>query len=214
MYKIYNQKTLKFKLSKMKFNSNQKIDPRIEKTKKKIESCLFELLKTNKFQNISISEIINKSDVSRQSFYNHFGTKEKILESAFYRHFKKVLSQIKITENIISSTKVVHKIFEEFQPLKEQLKPLYTAGLEPFIMKNFEVFYDYYLLEFVGVKTQDEKEKKFLMILGQLIVGGFNSIFSKWVLGEINYSLEDLSKAIISFCVGGFENMRNDQLLS
>ena len=194
--------------------SNEKIDPRIEKTKNKVETCLFELLRVKQFQNISISEIINESDVSRQSFYNHFGTKEKILESAFHRHFKNLLSKIEITEDIFSSTKVVLKIFEEFQPLKEQLKPLYTAGLEPFMMKNFEDFYDYYIQEFVGIKVNDEKEKKFLIILGKLIVGGFNSIFSKWVIGEIEYSSEDLTKAILSCYVGGFEKMKNDKLLS
>lgn len=48
-------------------------------TRESICTALLELLKTNEFKKISISELVRKAGVSRQSFYRNYNTKEDIV---------------------------------------------------------------------------------------------------------------------------------------
>ena len=48
-------------------------------TRESICTALLELLKTNEFKKISISELVRKAGVSRQSFYRNYKTKEDIV---------------------------------------------------------------------------------------------------------------------------------------
>ena len=54
--------------------------PRIERSKTYIAEALIALLKNNKFQDISINDIINKAGVSRMTFYRQFYDKKEVLK--------------------------------------------------------------------------------------------------------------------------------------
>lgn len=48
-------------------------------TRESICTALLELMKTNEFKKISVSELVRKAGVSRQSFYRNYNTKEDIV---------------------------------------------------------------------------------------------------------------------------------------
>ena len=54
--------------------------PRIERSRTYIADALLSLLKTKKFQDISINDIINKAGVSRMTFYRQFYDKKEVLK--------------------------------------------------------------------------------------------------------------------------------------
>lgn len=45
-----------------------------------LKDALVDLMQNKAFSDISISDIVKKSDLSRQTFYNHYGSKEQILK--------------------------------------------------------------------------------------------------------------------------------------
>jgi AcrR family transcriptional regulator len=50
------------------------------KTKKWIIEALFELLKYKEYQDITISQIVNKAGLGRRTFYRYFKTKDEVME--------------------------------------------------------------------------------------------------------------------------------------
>ena len=48
-------------------------------TRESICTALLELMKTKEFKEISISELVRRAGVSRQSFYRNYKTKEDIV---------------------------------------------------------------------------------------------------------------------------------------
>ena len=59
----------------------KKVDLRIIKTKTSLYEALLLLLKDNSFENIKVSDICNKANVNRSTFYDHFTDKYDILNS-------------------------------------------------------------------------------------------------------------------------------------
>jgi len=56
------------------------------RTRKWITDSLISLMESKDFKDISISEIVENADVSRQSFYRHYETKEEIIDDFFYEN--------------------------------------------------------------------------------------------------------------------------------
>lgn len=57
-----------------------KEDLRVIRTRKLLATALFELLETMPYEKISVMDICNKALVHRATFYNHFQSKEDLLE--------------------------------------------------------------------------------------------------------------------------------------
>ena len=60
-----------------------------------ITEALIELLKKKNFEDISITDIINKAGVSRMGFYRNFATKENVVESYIFDIFVETIEEIK-----------------------------------------------------------------------------------------------------------------------
>ena len=71
---------------------------KISKVKLKIVSALFNLLKTNSFNKIKISQIIEVADVSRPSYYRNFSDKISIIN-----YFIKNIYNWKVVSKLINN---------------------------------------------------------------------------------------------------------------
>lgn len=60
---------------------NKKVDPRIVRSKRLLKHSLISLLREKSFSAITITDIVNKSELNRSTFYTHFRDKEELLDS-------------------------------------------------------------------------------------------------------------------------------------
>ena len=62
----------------------RKTDLRIIKTKKAIKTAFLNLLKENKYHNITISAISETALINRKTFYAHYETKDELYADSFH----------------------------------------------------------------------------------------------------------------------------------
>lgn len=58
-------------------------DKRVKKTKKYLKDALISLLDEEPFEQITVTQICNKSDISRITFYTHYADKYDLVEDIF-----------------------------------------------------------------------------------------------------------------------------------
>lgn len=75
------------------------MDKRIEKTLVSLQNAFYDLLMEKSYKNITIQDILDKSKVSRSTFYKHYKTKEDILLSIINDIFEHVFSHSISSEN-------------------------------------------------------------------------------------------------------------------
>ena len=86
------------------------------KTKKKLAAALKELMKNSTFDKITVSDITEKCNVHRQTFYYHFQDRYELLDWIF---LKEIIEPF--TENI-SSENIQEKFFNLFETMSTEKK--------------------------------------------------------------------------------------------
>ena len=67
-----------------------------------ITKALFQLLKNNEFEDISVSDIIKRAGVSRMGFYRNFSSKENVVEEYILDIFVETVEDIKSKQGILN----------------------------------------------------------------------------------------------------------------
>ncbi len=65
--------------------NKEKIDRRIRRTKKMLTSALIEILKNKNIENVTVSELAKKADVTRATFYQYYRDPVEMLERLQYQ---------------------------------------------------------------------------------------------------------------------------------
>lgn len=103
----------------IKNNENAKL-----KSQRCIKRALLSLLKTKKYENISISDIIRKSGVSRMGVYNNYKSKDEILLDLYRKPLEEVFSALDVS--IYAN---LDWIFHVAYRHREAIQTLIDAGL-------------------------------------------------------------------------------------
>lgn len=69
-------------------NENEKLDPRVRRTRQAIEQAFMELLSTKGFASITVQDITEKAGINRATFYAHFTDKYALLDYAIREAFR------------------------------------------------------------------------------------------------------------------------------
>src|SRR5260370_1240432 len=75
------------------------LDPRIRRTRKRLQRALEELLETSEFNAISVQDLADKATVNRATFYDHYTDKYALLESTIASRFHEFLAESGVNFN-------------------------------------------------------------------------------------------------------------------
>ena len=147
-----------------------RMNRQVRKTRTALKKGLLELLKEKNFSRITISEIAEKADIARPTFYSHFESKEELLLSHFeelldelFIHFDKytgeyndkkefppsetLFNEIKLNPEISmffdhpELAQIIQKRFEDFhRTINNQIVSKRFPGLPPVIAEYYIVF--------------------------------------------------------------------------
>lgn len=74
-------------------NEDEKLDPRVRRTRQMIEQAFSELIKEKGFQNLSVQDITGQAGINRATFYAHFPDKFALLDHAIRQDFRQEIEK-------------------------------------------------------------------------------------------------------------------------
>ncbi|WP_417204328.1 TetR/AcrR family transcriptional regulator [Acetoanaerobium sticklandii] len=198
-------------------------DERVIKTKKLIKTALSELIQEKGFDHVSITDLTQRANINRGTFYLHYQDKYDLLE----KFENEVLDDINTNaENFIKSIKDIDFLGEDF-----------SNEIKPFINKVFTYIKENYIIMKVilGPKSDmrfQNKIKKALNILLtekgwdnyfdsqntfvsknyfiSYLVSAHIGVIRQWIDSGMNESAENMAEMISTmFFLGPFNSIKN-----
>lgn len=185
----------------------EKQDRRITKTKKAVFTALLELLDDHEFARITVTELTEKADINRKTFYNHYTDIANVIdeiEDEYIRHLEDIL-----TDALEPYTQYQGLDFDQiiahiagiaipfFKTTMAELKdnPIYFKILEmtdghnnllnKLVAKEKEL-----LLNTFGNNLSNNTWLDFFLIFS---VNGAVSMISEWYRSDFSVSVDDLA---------------------
>ena len=128
------------------------MDRRQKKTRQAIFTAFRELLEKNRYENITVQDIIDKADVGRSTFYAHFETKDALLKaicSDIFEHIFKgeICDYPGKTQNL--QEKLAHILWHLSNHKKDirgllccESAEVFTGYIEVYLSELFEMYAD------------------------------------------------------------------------
>ncbi|MCI1674974.1 MAG: TetR/AcrR family transcriptional regulator [Ancrocorticia sp.] len=103
-----------------------------ENLKERMANALFELLREKPYAEISVSEITDRADVGRATYYRHFGSKDDVLMYRFGTIFSRVPHPAKPFHKHTAqdATAFFEQYFASLYEHRAILEEVYEAGLD------------------------------------------------------------------------------------
>lgn len=180
-------------------------DKRVIRTKKAIKAALFKLLETKDLSVVTITELTQKANVNRRTFYTH------------YRNITDILNEIE--EDLVES---LTRLLQQFDAsnYKESTYKLFM-GLNELITVEFDFYFHLVRVDMRGTLmsrlknvikcTTDRVLEQFctkqtgdVEIISSFIVGGFFNTYLEWHNRMSEIPIEhaaELASSMVAFCV-------------
>ena len=168
------------------------------RSRKMIRQAFLELLKEKSFEKITVTDIVKRADINRSTFYAHYPDVMGLLDEiqmeivTFFEQYLKKVSFTDLLENPTPYLQLIIKIAGENEELYRLLSNSNVAVKQMENMKRL-------LIERILVTTQIPEQYKNTFeyeFSVRFFLGGFIDVYTQWLKGEVNGTLEDIIFAV------------------
>ena len=125
-----------FNIEKRKQNKSKQF------TRTCIETALFDMLKLQDFNDITITEIVKRAGVSRMGFYRNYSSKENVVESFVLEKFVDTIEDITSKRSLNFAIKnIMITTLENFQKFSKYIKLFLDKNLDALLYDCYHKAY-------------------------------------------------------------------------
>ncbi len=169
-----------------------KNDRRSKRTRAWLLETLLELIEEKSWDEISITELTERADIARQTFYRNYNSKDDILLSRMDEILNEYLHKVKKsleTKDDPYWDYEVKQLIYIWQQNEALFKALQKAGLAFQVLEKLSDFFSIFHMQIQNLKELDEKHQYLVYYLA----GGFYMVLHKWFKNDMNTPVELLT---------------------
>lgn len=184
------------------------MDRRVEKTKKAIMDAYFQLIIHEKKEKVSITQIAQKANIDRKTFYLHYTCTEDIVKDFALDRIAE-LKEMLVKENFSKESFSVLRFFELLNQIVER-----HLGIFHFISLNraYAYFFDQIkeiLIDIVADLYRDFfnfSETK-LKLYADFYIAGIISVYMRWFYEDFPIPMQEIAQLVSDASFGGLQNL-------
>jgi AcrR family transcriptional regulator len=169
-----------------------KQDKRSKRTRAWLLDTLLELIETKEYSEISITELTEKSDIARQTFYRNYNSIDDILLFKMDEIRDEYMAEVQKnleTKHDPSWDFEVNQMITLWQQNESLFRALQKAGLIFQALDKFTEIFSVLHMKLQNLEELDEKHKYLVYYLS----GGVYMVFNKWFLNGMTFPIDSLT---------------------
>ena len=188
-------------------SKEDRIDPRVKRTRRLLEQSFLELLREKGFQSVTVQDITDRATVNRATFYAHFDDKFALLDHVIRDSFQQVLQKNLALEAGFSLDNLhilivsVCEYLEQFHRLQCKTS---TKQFEPLIEKEVQNQVYHLVLRWVNQLQEGEPEPATTPdVIASAISWAIFGVELRWSRDGQKYPVEDVSNQVLTLLTTG-----------
>ncbi|HEX9388969.1 MAG TPA: TetR/AcrR family transcriptional regulator [Anaerolineales bacterium] len=180
---------------------SDKNDRRSQRTRHLLGEALVALIREKDYNTITVSDIIERANIGRSTFYAHYRDKDDLFVGELERVIEVLSHRIPNQEEIpfFPSLGLFRHVGEEYELYKALL---WTPGID-LLIKHMQKSLSNRIEQ--GLQKSERKFDIPLPILASFIAGSFLTLLKWWLENKMIYSPEEMDKIFQNLTMAGIE---------
>ncbi|AIQ56536.1 TetR/AcrR family transcriptional regulator [Paenibacillus borealis] len=172
-----------------------RVNPIAQRSKKWLSDALIDLLQEKPYSNITITEICDKAELVRKTFYRNFTSKEAVLIEIIDLMFQDFFKYI--SDQNLGPHDMPLAYFTFWEKHKVFLHILIQNQLYGLLNDQYVIYLEA-MEHIIGTKREyhSELEKDYMRTM---MAAGLWSILKKWIIRDCKESKEEMAKMTLDF---------------
>lgn len=168
--------------------SHERLDRRVQRTRKLLHEALLSLIREKKYDAITVQEILDRADIGRSTFYVHFQDKDELLFSGL-EHVNSLLKSAQEVESVPPDKPYERIIgfslamFEHANQYRAVHRALLGSGAETVVRRYIHFFLADAVGREIEIQLANRRRRKSTIsveLLTHFLVSTFTSVLAWW----------------------------------
>src|SRR5215211_9561082 len=175
-------------------STNQSNDLRVRRTRKWLQDALIGLMKEKPFQDIQITELTARAQVSRPAFYLHFRSKEELLLSQVDGIFDEFHAEVsrEITRGNIDRKQFSLMLFQYWERYAETLRMVIQAENPDILLDRLKEYVGVIMKEIAAKTRKPPIDPRLQELIVGYVAGGAYMLLTQWIRGKMSFTAEQM----------------------
>ena len=175
-------------------STNPSNDLRVRRTRKSLQDALIGLMKEKPFQDIQITELAARAQVSRPAFYLHFRSKEELLLShvdVIFDEFHADVSR-EIERGNIDRKRFNIMLFQYWERYAETLRLVIQAENPDILLERLQEYVGVVIRELAAKTREPAIDPRLQEFIVGFVAGGAYMLLTQWISNKMPFSAEQV----------------------
>jgi AcrR family transcriptional regulator len=175
-------------------SANQSTDLRARRTRKWLQAALIGLMKEKSFQDIQITELTARAQVSRPAFYLHFRSKEELLLSHVDVIFDEFHAEVlrEIARGHIDRKRFSIMLFQYWERYAETLRMVIQAEKPDILLERLKEYVAVMMKELAAKTRKPAMDPLLKEFIVGFVAGGAYMLLTQWISNKMPFSAEQM----------------------
>lgn len=183
------------------------------RSRKMIRLAFYEILKEKSFEKITVTDIVKKADINRSTFYAHYpdvmGVVEEIQEEIL-NYTQNFMENLDFKDFYKNPKPHLQNIVKMVAENNELYRLLMTSAMATKQLERIKYILIERTIETVNA-PETFKDRFSLEFSVRFFMGGVADVYTQWLYGEIDCSLEELTDQLAEMILKTTESYRVEE---
>lgn len=184
----------------MKVDKSQKVDRRVQRTRKLLHDALIELISEKEYESITVQNIIDRANFGRSTFYAHFQDKDDLLLFGMNDLIHSLMDGLEHSDSREKDSHLFSAIplFQHAQQQPKLYKSIFGRHGVELIVHEFKLHLASHIQEQLEARGQDKISAELLSIS---VAGALLSLLQWWVDHNMPHPPEQMGQLFAKIAV-------------